>query len=371
MKKLLIASTALVATSFVATGAQAADPIKLGLGGFMQQVVAFTNNDDPNATTDYGSFDQKGTSEVYFAGSTKLDNGLTVGVHMQLETSRSDAGGTIDWSNMYVSSDTMGKLTLGEVGQVFAEGVKAPITGAVMVGVADHFVEDFIAHPTAVKMIYGTAVDVNDSNSIRYDSPSFSGFSFGAGYTAETSDNEQGPNDTNTRDSMWSAKVAYSGDFDGVGVKASVGYMRRNDAEVPGTAEDDGKAWNAGLNISYAGFTVGGSYAKVSIDNNALANDAVSGGMGWYDGDVFDLGVSYKTGPYGISLTYLRSEVEGDTANNDDDEVTFISLGGSYDMGPGVQLVGSLIHGDYDDETTAVANNNDGWGLVAGVKVSF
>ncbi len=89
------------------------------------------------------------------------------------------------------------------------------------------------------------------------------------------------------------------------------------------------------------------------------------------DGVVWDAGLSYSTGPYAISLGAINGEFEGLVANTNDDETTTIMLSGKYTLGPGVDWKTSLFTTDYDDETNAAANNNDGWGLVTGLHLTF
>jgi len=54
-----------------------------------------------------------------------------------------------------------------------------------------------------------------------------------------------------------------------------------------------------------------------------------------------------------------------------DDEGTKFALGGSFQLGTGVDFVGTLVHVDWDDEATTKGNNNDGWAVIGGIKVSF
>jgi len=89
MKKLLLGSTALVAGGLMAAPAMAADPIKIGVGGYYQFFV--------NAGGMEGFYALNGTSiqykglsfyqegEIHFIGQTKLDNGTTVGITVELE----------------------------------------------------------------------------------------------------------------------------------------------------------------------------------------------------------------------------------------------------------------------------------------------
>ena len=85
----LLCTSALISAGFVAASqAQAADPIKLTLGGFYGAAggVEIGGNDargSPSDNRQVAAF--KNNVEVYFNGSTTLDNGLTAGVHIELE----------------------------------------------------------------------------------------------------------------------------------------------------------------------------------------------------------------------------------------------------------------------------------------------
>ena len=89
MKKLLLGSTALVAGGLMAAPAMAADPIKIGVGGYYQFFVTAGGIEGSYAlngtSTQYKglSFYQEG--EIYFNGQTKLDNGTTIGLQVELE----------------------------------------------------------------------------------------------------------------------------------------------------------------------------------------------------------------------------------------------------------------------------------------------
>ena len=89
MKKLLLGSTALVAGGVMAAPAMAADPIKMGIGGYYTFYALAGNVDssyafDGSFTTYKGlAFTQEG--EIHFIGQTKLDNGTSVGLTVELE----------------------------------------------------------------------------------------------------------------------------------------------------------------------------------------------------------------------------------------------------------------------------------------------
>ena len=89
MKKLLLGSTALAVGGLVAAPAMAADPIKMGVGGYYT-FYALAGSMEGTYSTNVTSAQCKGIQfiqegEIHFIGQTKLDNGTSVGVRVELE----------------------------------------------------------------------------------------------------------------------------------------------------------------------------------------------------------------------------------------------------------------------------------------------
>jgi hypothetical protein len=89
MKKLLLGTTALVAGGVMAAPAMAADPIKMGIGGYYT-FYALAGNIDATYAFDGSFTSYKGLTimqegEIHFIGQTKLDNGTSVGLTVELE----------------------------------------------------------------------------------------------------------------------------------------------------------------------------------------------------------------------------------------------------------------------------------------------
>ena len=87
MKKVLLGTSALLGAGLVAGPACAADGIKLSVGGYFRTAYMVNFDDDDegepgNETNTDGFFSD---SEIYFRGSTTLDNGLEVGARVELE----------------------------------------------------------------------------------------------------------------------------------------------------------------------------------------------------------------------------------------------------------------------------------------------
>ncbi len=385
MKKLLVASTALVAVAAVSS-ANAADPIKLNLGGYMNQYVGYTDQDEDGAEN-YAEININSETEVYFRGSTKLDNGLTVGVNIDAYADRGDSFGGDDVF-LQVSGDNLGKLRIGQTkGAAYALSHKAPSAG---LAVNDGDIEDWIQIPggtnsTSYTGATGvnfnqtmTANESNDGQKLVYWTPNFGGFTAGLSYgldinsTALESSVDVGGNNQ-AADTAFDAGIAYNGEFGGVKVGADVTYQKTMNGGVgagtgsgiSASAIEDEAGIRGGVSVGVAGFTFGGSYININNQGNLRDVDA----SGW------DVGVQYATGPYAVSFTYAKFEEDDSAAAGaKEDSNEFWAIGGSYDLGAGVKLVGSVFGAEFDDASataTNSVNDNEGFGVVAGLRVSF
>jgi len=381
MKKVLIASTALVAATMLSAGAaSASEKIKLNLGGFSKWWVVGAWQEDSFQganNADYNSVDIKGDNEVYFGGSTTLDNGLQVGIDIQLE-----AGGhtdqttdTIDESYVYVAGG-FGKFIIGSKNNgTYLLHVTAPDAagnwneGGMMMG-------DFtIAKPAAVQGMLGgntTAIATDsDAEGITYVSPTFYGLTVGGTYKPNSTQDDRGAtniaNTTGTASlgagEIFGAGALYANTFGGVGVKVSAGWAtydaRTTTIANPGPS-DKVNEYSAGTQLSYAGFTLGGSYRQQNAAGAAAA----------FDGSAWDAGLQYASGPYAVSLAYFRSEVDG-TVGGGEDTIEAYQLSGKYNLGAGVDVLASAGRIEYKDETSVVANSNEGWTVMTGLSLAF
>ena len=104
MKKLLVGSAAIALGFSVAAPAQA--QLQLGIAGHAKMYADYSDQDTQTGTGATGAknrnFDIIRDTEVHFTGETTLDNGLTVGVHVE---AMADAGDSfaVDESYAYFS----------------------------------------------------------------------------------------------------------------------------------------------------------------------------------------------------------------------------------------------------------------------------
>lgn len=130
MKKFLFSTTSLVSVGFIVgtvNSVEAAEKIKLGVSGYAQYFVAYMDQSEI-AQSGQSEVDVKNNGEIWFKGSTKLDNGISVGVDIQFEAFQS--GDQVDEQYMWVESATMGKLIVGdENGAAYLLHLWAPFAG--------------------------------------------------------------------------------------------------------------------------------------------------------------------------------------------------------------------------------------------------
>jgi hypothetical protein len=362
--------------AFSASDAQAgshskAKPLSIKVGGFMKAAVGFSEQDgsfeatsSATARVGYDSFNQYNDSEIYFTGSTKLDNGIDVSVTVQLEADQVKNGTQIDASFMRLTGG-FGDLRLGSGS--FASAMlanKAPWTGAMNPHGGDY--SAWIVKPSAnsLSAVQGTSIGGGDDMKIAWISPTISGLRLGLSYEPSSNNSDAPPavgGNDGTDVQTYDVAINYATKVGSADVKADVAYFEKH-----GAATSSNATWRMGATVSAGGVTIGGSY--MDVDNI----DTGRGGLAGSDEETaYDIGAMYATGPFKVSATYLHAEQPLASGTAGDDEHDKFILGMNYNMGPGVDLQGALAYVSWEDESTADADNNDGWALVGAVQVTF
>lgn len=351
MKKILIASSALVALAFVGE-ASASEPIKLTVGGYMEQWAGIAEQDKDVSRNNAFQSD----TEIHFKGATTLDNGIEVGASIELEGETSSS--QVDEQYLYVNGG-FGQVKLGQEDGAAADmAIIAPSVGPV--GAQDGDIGNWVSLSNAnrdANYIYGSS----DAKKVTYYTPVLGGFRAGLSYTdsvnSETNDTDA------SNDSRVSAGVEYRQDFEGVGIALAA------------TGEDDqasdGQWWHVGTNVSFGNFTVGGSYGQadkelgsgVDLDSDNI-NDYMIGDQSGYD-----VGVSYAMDAATVSLTYYHETADvTDGVSSGEDELDVLHLGMNYTLGAGVNWRSSAFYFDNDSDAEG---KNDGYGFVTGFNLAF
>ena len=391
MKKVLYGSSALVAAGALVSPAAAEEGVKLGLGGYYNTYFWVGDNDEASGDPrDLGPTGLFADGEVHFKGSTTLDNGITFGVQIELEAFQD--GDQIDENYAFIEG-SFGRFVIGgedtaaymmqfaapEVGALVNSGwVTSFVPPPVGVVTGSAVVPGAAASPTSASPAttatttttiavttgfrtpaLGTYVDlVNDDHSIDYFSPRFSGFQLGVSYTPAATINGEGKNfpvqaDQNSElHNGFSVGANFVDSFGDVDVSVAGGYRR---AESPdGSGLEDPEQYSAGLNLGYAGFTIGSSFA---VEDSDRATDGWGG----------DVGLSYSTGPWAMGVYGFHSEVEG-TAGGGEDDLNVVKGAVSYAVGPGISADLTVMWAEWDGESNV---ESDGIGGILGMSLGF
>jgi len=349
MKKLLLGSTALVVGGVMAAPAMAADPIKMGVGGYYTFYAMAGNIDSTYAFngsfTNYKglAFTQEG--EIHFIGQTKLDNGTSVGLTVELEAwnpSHGTTGGNfqIDEAFIFAFGD-WGRVEMGSRDAATYRMYYGTPSALIGWGAIQHNHNWANASVIANNKGYGRTMATTitptwqDVNRINYFTPRFQGLQIGVGYAPKLiaaaasgqaatgptnlagSCGFQGPANINncpSADYAWQDLFDVGanylnkfGDFT-VALYGAFAYA----SFVPGYSPLAGSAnmatganltswkqWVVGAQFGYAGFTIGGAYG---YDNNGLGANYFTG----VDNDTrfYTAGIMYETGPWQMSFMW-------------------------------------------------------------------
>jgi predicted porin len=378
MKRTLFATTALATAgllavsagdAFAQAAAPAAEKLKISVGGYMNQYVGWAEQDDDfeksfQAATrqERKGFDTKQDSELYFSGSVKLDNGMSIGIMTQLETQRSTGatGDFIDESYMTIGTG-FGDVKLGSTDSVGGTlGVQAPFVAFNNPATGDQGA--WIVAPSAsLAGAGGTNIGgADDSNKITYISPSLAGFRAGLTYipSATNSENQPTIDETDT----YNLAAQYGGKFGDVGLRGSVQWWTSNAATQTASTNN----WSVGADVTFADITIGAGFL-----NTEGVEDAVAGGSTSADLWAYNVGIKYSPGPWSIGLHYAHREADDTVGDTDEDSHDRVTLGAQYTLGPGVTAGVDFFHHKFQDELDTNATENSGWALVGGIGVSF
>ena len=351
MKRSLIGTTALVTAGMLAASAtaNAADPIKVSVGGYMNAAVAWISEDDtsnPNERSEAIQLD----SELTFRGSSVLDNGLEVGVKIELVTD--GAAASIDEQMLYIENEeSWGRIELGnEDGASDQFRHLGPfVIGSSITGCATF--SGATASNGVVPFVCGGAT--GDNTKLTYRGPKLMGMQWGISYTPENT----GFGSLADRDD------GTAGEFGGVtefganfstnfgGAKISMGGgLTQFGAEAAG--ENDSQQWNFGGTVTMGGFNIGGSWKNQEAGPPAAQDTDVTH---------YRLGITTKLGGATVGLEYYAGENEVPAAGGaaaGDDETTQISFAANRSIGPGVSIGAKIASWDMSDNASAAANEN-------------
>ena len=395
MKKQLLTTTALVAAGAFAAAApaSAADmkaPVKLSVKGYMEYVIGMPSDKDkapggPNVP----SIDNHLESEVWFKGTAKLDNGITIHADTEFEivgAGAESADDDIDETSMDIRG-SFGQLTLGQKDNA-GNQMTTGYAGSWATGVGQslafdrHDWTDFPTdtHPMKATLLNnadrfnGTMNDVrlrsggeNDSLQISYFTPRFEGVQVGLSYIpafrgakASASTGTAGADTSSKYHDGFAFGINYNAKFDGAGLGLAAGYLTANAPENRTVQTEDMSAYVIAARADFGPFRVAAAFKE--------NKDTYSGDTQSLSGRMYDVGARYVFGANAVSVGYSSGEVEGHVATPTDHEETGAVFAYRRTLGPGVFWRASLLHSDF---TSEAGMSNDGWAATTSVFLLF
>jgi outer membrane protein OmpU len=345
MKRCLLGTTALVATGLAASQAAAAEGVQLGLGGFYGAAAGLLfsqddGNGDPGQHTRDVVFRQD--VEVYFMGETTLDNGLSVGVQIQLEGQQSDD--QIDEVWAYFKAG-WGEIRFGDDDDATEHMQYLIPTASNIFGVDTPFFEFSNNHGNGFSngsfQTNSTLLGISgDATKVIYFSPTIAGFSFAMSYAPDRRGEDtfsywSGPGGTTLSNNsgqvqdVFSAALNFDHDFNGVSVASGIGFGE-GQFETTGDAHNVDTSWGVDghLDVTFSGFTIGTSGLWRANWQSA------SGADYWVAG----LGATYNWDAWGVGLAWSHGDYEYADSGSSSDKIDIIQFTGRYDLGPGLSL---------------------------------
>lgn len=369
MRKLLLATTALVA---FAGAANAAEHLTVEMGGYTDFRAASFDQDRKAAGATLDSTDRDFQTEYKLNVDVKgKANGMDYGARVSLWNGKDTIGATTDESTnldqafVHVGG-TWGKVELGDAHGASDLMVYAPTVGQNQV---DGNYTQFVT--THVWGVLPTFIDnTEDATKVSYYTPSFSGFQAGVSFapqeTSKGTDVQLDNTSSNQYEDVMEFGAKYNGKFDKVNFTLA-GNIVTGDANTKATTVlRDFTSYGVGAQVGFAGFTFGGSYVDGDEYGVTKATTTVK------DQTVWTVGAKYEMNQLAVAASYLMAEgYKTNPANVHIDEYTAWGVGATYNWAPGLVTALDATWFEQDDGVAAVTNDADGQVIMLSQRVNF
>jgi outer membrane protein OmpU len=357
MKCLLGSTTALVGVGVLAGQAGAAEPIKLTVGGFFREAYMVNFDDDRegelgNERNTDGFFND---AEIFFLGTTTLDNGLTIGARVELEGEDND-GDQIDEAWILLSGG-FGEVRIGSNDEALVGACILPPGGTDNFSAfspnqwaanVSPFAPDFPAL-TSNAVCIGVD-DREDAQKIVYMTPVFAGFQLRVSYTPNGGDERHGDgvgthvgmpvnSDAESRHNTsvyglyeltratWALTAGLGASFEG------------HVEQQPGDDQREQTFYQGGVNLTFGAFSIGGVFEYF---DDLLSFKDGDDADGWVAGG----GLAYEFADFVLGAQYSHQSTEVDRAGGGRDDFTMdrALLTAIYPLGPGIDLDAEIAY---------------------------
>jgi hypothetical protein len=307
--------------------------------------------------------------------STTLDSGIEVGTVFSIARDGAASGDT-DTNTVAVNENSIsfsGGFGAISMGNMFSNGTHMHNRGTTLIPTAEPdngAISNYLTGGGNAEG-YGAFDEVGyalDGMKIRYASNVYEGFSFGVSYepcmgknTAQVSHYDCNAAGVTSYHDVIDAAVAWSGDFEGVGVSLTYGYVGGNTKIVDATEYNDLENHIYSAKLTVAGATV--IYRNNNYGDSGLSKAVENDGDG--EGSVW--AARYDMGNISLGFAHTETSVVGaDGESASTSEIDVFSAG--YNLGGGVLI--EVAHGT-KEEVDGVDNLKDTEADVTLAKLSF
>ena len=349
MKKILLATTTLIGAAGLFSAAAFADTPKVTIGGYANFEAGYINDDLDTGTATpaitHGASQRgqafRSDTQVDFKIDGKNDSGLGYGGEVDLlaDTSNDVQGRGFNASKtvVFLDGNNWGRFEMGS--NVGADGTMKVDAGTIaratggIDGDWSYFANSATQYlaMSALPLGYGlTGTNSNNTagagnllgqhteenlDKITYYTPRFMGVQLGVSYLPDQSNrgqgtsllgvpNPYGPNRTDRNaglaENIFTGGANYDNKFGDVGLTlAATGEWGR----AQNASYEDLAAWNGGAKVSFMGFSLAGSYGSWGASDTLRTARSK-------DTFYWNVGGAYEYGPFGVSLTYLKSQFD-------------------------------------------------------------
>ncbi len=389
MKRYLVIGCAAAALCTAAGSASAQSKFNVLIGGDAFFQFGYVDQDQDQGLR---STEAMNRFRLNITPTAKADNGLEYGARVRLRAS--NGNGTVDADRAYIFAEgKFGRVQAGtDAGASDNFAFIGPVVDWGTFGGPDGWWMSYLGPTTGANIPLSTqgqlrTLGSSDANTrITYLTPSFAGLQLIASYAPVTGTANSNYGSANTSvnrlkdtsvgsnsraegyNDVYEIGGVYTGEFSGVTIEGSAFYSggtAKNDVVGTITTKyEDLSSWQAGLQIGYAGFKVGGSYSN-SYDSGYVK----VGRANSTDQETVILGAQYTTGPVIIGAGYTYAQDAGDFDSTGKNKLNLYSVGANYTVAPGLTV--GLEYNYFDLDHNLNANDDKGSVVIFDTRVAF
>ncbi|MDE8349401.1 MAG: porin [Acidocella sp.] len=383
MRKLLLASVATIAGTLALTGGAQAQPAKapapgtvvVHLNGWFDFEAVALNNPNSSSknsgSTKFAPINTVGLFRLYPGFDATTKDGLQYGVASEIRDTLANPNGAGVNGNTtspngtvslyvrraygYIGAKDAGYVRFGQTDSAFSLMSYGDIEAF---GDYQQFNSDLgtaaLIYNGAPKNLFAVSGALYTTSKIVYESPSFAGLNFAVGFEPNsnglaegTAGNQSGASaisgsSPSRRRNTIDAMVGYTTEMDGVGLKASAGYLDASPLGNTGGAQPykNMGIFQAGGQVTFGGAALGVNYKDGSVNDGYTF---VKSGQR-NDSDILVSG-TYTAGPVILGASYFFNQSAGASAVARTETSNGLAVGANYVFTPNLNLFVQYLYG--------------------------